>query len=335
MRFRKNKPPRIAGLVIGDLILSALAISIIVFSVYRPVPVSALFAKASPTPTGTAVVTPAPTDLLPTPTPTMAPTATPSPATGDFSDAFSKAQLADGMDFVYRSDDYLIGIEECYVGDAVLFVADIYIRDIHLLKTAFAFNSFKGAYPRNEDVMQLCTENNAMFAVTGDFVSIRDDGLVIRNGEILQKNQYNSICVLYLDGTMAVYNLHDISRDELTSGNVWQTWCFGPDLLDDNGQAMDIKHNLMRENPRCAIGYYSPGHYCFVVVDGRQKYYSVGMTLTQLSSYMAQLDCKVAYNLDGGQTAQMVLDDGLVNMPAYGGRKVGDIIYIERTANGE
>ena len=55
------------------------------------------------------------------------------------------------------------------------------------------------------------------------------------------------------------------------------------------------------------------------------------MTLTELSAFMASLGVKAAYNLDGGQTAQMVLEDNLVNMPANGGRRVGDIIYLERT----
>ena len=31
-------------------------------------------------------------------------------------------------------------------------------------------------------------------------------------------------------------------------------------------------------NPRSCIGYYEPGHYCFVIVDGRQKQ-SAGVTL--------------------------------------------------------
>jgi exopolysaccharide biosynthesis protein len=78
------------------------------------------------------------------------------------------------------------------------------------------------------------------------------------------------------------------------------------------------------------IGYYEPGHYAFVIVDGRTKYYSEGMTFTEVSAFMAELGCKVAYNLDGGQSAQMVLEDNLVNMPANGGRRVGDIIYLER-----
>jgi exopolysaccharide biosynthesis protein len=37
------------------------------------------------------------------------------------------------------------------------------------------------------------------------------------------------------------------------------------------------------KNPRSAIGYYEPGHYCFIVVDGRQNGYSDGMTLDELA----------------------------------------------------
>lgn len=172
-----------------------------------------------------------------------------------------------------------------------------------------------------------------MFAVSGDYVGPRTDGIVFRNGELLRNSYCSSFCVLYIDGTMAIYEKREKSAKELREIGVWQSWCFGPNLLDQNGHGMEITHELMRLNPRCAIGYYEPGHYCFVVVDGRQKYYSIGMTLTELSAYMESLGCKAAYNLDGGQTAQMVLDDGLVNQPTNGGRRVGDIIYLERAAN--
>ena len=338
MFFQKKGPPHVAVLIITDLFLSILAIAILAFFptirsfATKWTNVSSL--EASETPIYTAMISASPTPAS-TPTPAPTPTATPTPVKGDFSAAFAKAEIAENSDNVYRSDDYIIAIEENYVEDAVTLVADVYIRDIHLLKSAFAYESFKGKYSRNEDMLELCSETNALFAVTGDYVSIREDGLVIRNGEILQKNPYNDICVLYLDGTLAIYDLHEITRDELMNGDVWQTWCFGPKLLDENGQPMEIQHKLMRQNPRCAIGYYEPGHYCFVIVDGRQKYYSDGMTLTELSAYMAELGCKVAYNLDGGQTAQMVLDDRLVNMPANGGRRVGDIIYIERAGTEE
>lgn len=342
MPVRKKSPPRVFVFILADLLALVIALSAIaafalpsgralvqrVFAApeesIAPLDSTPALLEAAPLPTASPQPTPAPT-----PEPTPEPTPTPAP--GDFSAAFAEAELPEGMDYVYRCDDYIIGIEEQYVGNAVLFVADVYVRDVHLIKTAFANGEFKGTRSKYEDMVELCVESGAAFAISGDYVSVREDGVVIRNGELLQENKYSDICVLYVDGTMAVYGPRDKTLAELTDGSVWQTWCFGPNLLDEDGQAIEINHKLMPPNPRCAIGYYAPGHYCFVVVDGRQKYYSTGMTLTELSAYMASLGCKSAYNLDGGQTAQMVLEDNLVSMPANGGRHVGDIIFLERT----
>lgn len=332
MENSRNNPPRIRTFLIADFTALLLLFAFLVFA-FDPqgqALVKHAFSPSKPSPQ--TLITPAPSpSAAKTPTPTPSPTPEPTPAPGDFSASFEKAKLQDGMDYVCRGDGYLIGIEEYYVNDAVALVADVYVRDIHLIKTAFSNGQFKGTASKYEFITDLCMDNKAVFGVSGDFVSVRDDGLVIRNGKLLQKNKYTDICVLYVDGTMAVYSWRGKNWKELTDGSVWQTWCFGPNLLDENGCAMEVNHNLMRKNPRCAIGYYEPGHYALVIVDGRQQFYSTGMTLTELSSFMAGLGCKVAYNLDGGMSAQMVLEDNLVNQPARGGRRVGDVIYIERT----
>lgn len=333
MPVRKNSPPRVLVMVLADVLALILVLAIIALFALPSGRAFTARVFAAPEQTQTPADSTASSDAASAPTVSLPPTPepTPTPAPGDFSAAFAKAELAEGMDYVYRSEDYLIGIEEEYVDDAVLFVADVYVRDVHAIKTSFAYGEFKGERSKYENILDLCLETSAVFAVSGDYVGIREDGVVIRNGELLQKNKYSDLCVLYVDGTMAVYGPRDKTVAELTDGSVWQTWCFGPNLLGENGEALEINHKLMKANPRCAIGYYEPGHYCFVVVDGRQKYYSTGMTLTELSAFMASLGVKAAYNLDGGQTAQMVLEDNLVNMPANGGRRVGDIIYLERT----
>ncbi len=337
MDNHKHNPPRALTYLLADSLALLALLGILALTVYPPgkaLAVRVLSASASTA--ATAAASPAQVETQspaatpsPTPSPTAAPTPTPAP--GDFSASFAEADLADGMDYVYRSEDVIIGIEEYYVDEAVVLVADVYVRDIHLLKTAFANGQFKGSASKYQSITELSADNNAVFAVSGDYVSVREDGLIIRNGELLQNNQYTDICVLYTDGTMAVYQWREKTAQELNDGSVWQTWCFGPNLLDESGSAMEINHTLMRKNPRCAIGYFEPGHYAFVIVDGRQKYYSTGMTLTELSAFMAQLGCKAAYNLDGGMTAQMVLEDNVVNQPPLGGRRVGDIIYFERT----
>ncbi len=41
-------------------------------------------------------------------------------------------------------------------------------------------------------------------------------------------------------------------------------------------------------------------HYCFLVIDGKQKNYSRGMFLDEMAQLFESLGCKAAYNLDGG-----------------------------------
>jgi len=60
--------------------------------------------------------------------------------------------------------------------------------------------------------------------------------------------------------------------------------------------------------PRTAIGYSKNGRICIlVVVDGRQPFYSEGITLDELAHLMISLGAQYAMNLDGGGSSTMVV----------------------------
>jgi hypothetical protein len=62
--------------------------------------------------------------------------------------------------------------------------------------------------------------------------------------------------------------------------------------------------------PRSAIGYSRNGRYLYlVVVDGRQPFYSEGMTVQELARLMASLGAEYAMNLDGGGSSTLVMRD--------------------------
>jgi len=61
-------------------------------------------------------------------------------------------------------------------------------------------------------------------------------------------------------------------------------------------------------DPRTAIGYNRNGReLILVVVDGRQPFYSEGMTLAELAHLMSDLGAHYAMNLDGGGSSTMVI----------------------------
>lgn len=237
----------------------------------------------------------------------------------------------------YRSDQVSVTSNIIRRDDSICYVMDIYLRDITSFRTAFSSGEYRG---KRETVLQMAKDNEAIVAINGDFYSYRGNGPVVRNGVwyVEDVDDRMDICVLYRDGRLVTYDKGVTLEQIQAGGEAYQSWAFGPRLLDDEGQAMTEFHcnkTILTTNPRAAVGYYAPGHYCFVLVDGRQGSYSKGMTMEQLSQFFYDLGCTAAYNLDGGQTAVMASKRGLVNQPYDGGRTTSDILYIGEPLPGE
>ena len=288
---------------------------------------------AQPSPTAQeqpeASVAPAATDAS-VATQVPEPTATPDPVGyfgTKFADRFTSGEVNQDA-WHYQSANLNINnsvIEYCGTD---VFISDIYVRDISSFATAFA----KDRYGRNysEEIRDMAVRANAIVSINGDYYGNSDDGAIIRNGTLYREDSYVDcdMCVLYWDGTMKTFPQGQFdARAEMEAG-AYQSWAFGPMLLDANGQAMtSFNSSVNPDNPRTAIGYFEPGHYCFVVVDGRTAK-SEGISTQELSELMYSLGCKVAYNLDGGKTSQMYWGTNLVNNPSGGGRNCSDIVLI-------
>lgn len=230
-----------------------------------------------------------------------------------------------GEDF-YRDAGIDLQVTTVEENGVVYHLAELYVRNIRTLQTAFAGGSFgKGIA---DSVLSIAEENGAVFAVSGDYCGIRDRSVVVRNGVIYRKNKAHQIGALYYDGTFRTYPYAVFQIDAAIAGGAWQIWDFGPELLRDGKAITEFDTGISGPNPRMALGYYEPGHYVFVAVDGRQEA-SRGMTLVELAALFESLGCQSAYNLDGGHSAVMVLNGKIISSPSTpGGREISDIIYL-------
>lgn len=322
----------ILWMVLADVLLTGL--SLIVFALFHHVLPQAqtgeviLLPTLAPTPAVTA--SPAPT-LLATPTAqatATGPAPSPTPEPGMWGEKFA-GHFASGdvivTDNSYQSRDIHITVDRVQEDGVTYYVADIYLRNLDALRTAFAGGEYgKG----NDRAHKIAEQYGAILAISGDYYGSRRDGVVIRNGVLYRDDPFADVLILYNDGTMQTYTEKEFDMGPILESGAWQGWSFGPMLLTDGQPMTRFNSNLTPANPRAAIGYYEPGHYCFVLVDGRQPGYSTGMTLKQLSQLFYDLGCTVAYNLDGGQSAEMTFMGELINQPYKGGREVSDIIYI-------
>ena len=242
----------------------------------------------------------------------------------------------------YQEEGIRVEIERwCYQFNKTalrFFVANVYVDDPSQLQAAFAGEE----YSKNgaEATSAIAQRHGAVIAVNGDYYNYKDkQGLIIRDGVLYRDAQSTrDQLLIYADG-----HFEALSADAYQAGNgqayvdagVVQAFSFGPTLVD-GGQAVELPKkyiiytgDTVRE-PRTAIGWVDEGHYVLLVADGRRdKWSDKGMTLQEMQQVFVEQGCQVAYNLDGGGSATMVLSGELVNKTSGSReRNVSDIIYF-------
>ncbi|MDD4080587.1 MAG: phosphodiester glycosidase family protein [Eubacteriales bacterium] len=210
---------------------------------------------------------------------------------------------------------------------ADIVVADVWVSSVKYFRRGFALGKWNGEM---RSVKTIAEDAGAILAMTGDYSSLLDAGLVAANG-ILYRDSQNRVrdnCLILADGEMVTYKRREMDGAAvLETGGLWHSFLFGPQLLENGEVILKSDSKIRQANPRSAIGFISPGHYVFVVADGRTSQ-NRGLTIEALSQLMKDLGCRYAYNMDGGQSAVMWFNGEIVNSPYRGGRRLTDIVYI-------
>ena len=211
------------------------------------------------------------------------------------------------------------------------YVADIYVADISCLASYVENDSYESYV--TTPALELAELAGAIVSINGDYCNAQaQSGFFVRNGTVYQQEELPrcDIAVLYTDGSLETSAPGEYTVEEILERQPWQVWKFGPELLDGAGQPLESFNTssaIEAANPRSALGYYEPGHYCFVVSEGRLRDGGYGLTMAELAQIFSDLGCKSAYNLDGGDSACMVFQGEVCNIRS-GQRELGDILLI-------
>jgi len=245
-------------------------------------------------------------------------------------------------DWNYQSEDTSISVRKVVTGSGsdtvTYFVADVQLADATQLQNAFANNSFGRNIIANTSA--IAQQNNAIFAINGDYYGFRTDGIVIRNGVVYRDVQARIGLAFYKDGSMKIYDETQTTAQALLDAGVWNTLSFGPALMENgvvvnNEGTINIDNNLGNHpvsgnQPRTGIGIIDKNHFIFVVVDGRSTGYSRGVSLDEFAQIFKDLGCTDAYNIDGGGSSTMYFQGRVVNNPLGRGQARGtsDILFV-------
>ena len=250
-------------------------------------------------------------------------------------------------DDLYMDEQIRIEIIRLRRYDSDVYVADVRIKDPAYLQTALAQDTF--GLNIKEKPSDMAKRVGAILAVNGDFYGANESGYVIRNGVLYRDTirpsnnsdsdlaYFDDLAIMW-DGSFVSFDEKDYTAKEVLGKGAKHVLTFGPTLVQNGSIAVDKNAEVGlawsgQNNPRCAIGYVSEGHYLFIVVDGRCDQ-SPGVSLWELGNIFRELGAKTAYNLDGGGSATMIFNGKLINTPytnwnkPSGERRVSDIVYI-------
>ena len=103
----------------------------------------------------------------------------------------------------------------------------------------------------------------------------------------------------------------------------------GAPLMIQDGTLTGQCKSACGRHPRTGVGVTADGQILLVVVDGRQKRWSLGPTMSEFARIMRDLGAVTALNLDGGGSSTMVVNGEVVNRPSDGHeRAISNAILI-------
>lgn len=171
-----------------------------------------------------------------------------------------------------------------------------------------------------EYLVDMAKRKQAIVAINGGgFVDINGEsnggnaaGVVISEGKIIQGG-YASSGLIGFTNDNKMY-LGYISATEAINKGIRDAVEFGPFLIV-NGKKADIRGNGgYGIHPRAAIGQRQDGVVLFLVIDGRRTD-SMGASIKDEMEIMAKYGAINAANLDGGNSAVLVINNKIVNRP--------------------
>ncbi len=234
----------------------------------------------------------------------------------------------------YWDEHMTLSLTQYRENNTTLYAAEVTVSDPSVLQAGLAEDTFG----RNitEPSSSMAQRLGAVLAVNGDYYGARDSGYVLRNGQLLRSdpNPDREDLVITASGDFTFIREAEVPAQDLADQGAWQVFSFGPVLVRDGAIDVAEDQEIVDSPPtssRTALGQLGPGHYLFVVSDGRTEA-SVGLSLYQLADFMLRMGCVSAYNLDGGGSSTMVYRGEVANQPTYSGeiheRSVSDIVYL-------
>ena len=236
----------------------------------------------------------------------------------------------------YCDETILVICWKEYINGSVCNCMEVKIADGSQIKrklTGDVYNSGILDYMSN-----MSAATNAVAAMSGDYYAYRFFGTTVYQGQLHRFDQYCELMMIDDQGKLLFYYPHGETAEELQEfldqNHVQFGLAFGPVLIEDYtphyyqyGYAYGLGQ-MTESYTRAALGEFDDLHYLFMTSG-----YAVNAVppddLDAFIDILLTKNLRNAYNLDGGQTAEIVIQNEPYNQIDYRAeRQMSDMIFF-------
>ena len=246
----------------------------------------------------------------------------------------AETPIYEGSAIQYYYDETILVITwKQLIDNAVYTISEVKIADPSQFRRFVA----DGVYGSSSKYVptEMASSVNAVLATNGDFYSFRNMGTIVYDSKLMRAEGYSmDSCFIAGNGDLIFSHVGRLTTKEamqqlIDDNGVRFSLAFGP-VLVENSQLCWIKdpYPVGEGNyyyPRMALCQRDTLHYLMVTVS-QEPPYENAHTLPIFAENLLDMGSKMAYNLDGGQSATIVMNNKTVNYVWQ--RKISDIIYF-------
>lgn len=237
----------------------------------------------------------------------------------------------------YADETIRVSLEEREENGVIWHLAFVQIASPTQLRTATAG---KLTSRKTASVKALARNNHAVVAINGDNFVDKPEKTTFeyRMTQKIRSKTNKTKDMLIIDENGDFHLVKAAPKNEQSAAltavagehTIVNAFTFGPALVID-GEEQEISreygYNPNGREPRAAIGQTGALSYVLAIAEGRGE--SSGVTQQELARFMTELGCVQAFNLDGGNSAEMAFGDRIIKgQPGGAERGLSDIIYF-------
>lgn len=249
----------------------------------------------------------------------------------------TEVQIFEGSKVMYYLDDSIFAVtwKEPREGSVYTFT-EVKVSDASQFRRHLSDGEFGG--DKQYVPTEMAQAVNAVVASSGDFYRFRNFGICVYEGKVRRvEGTYAETCMIDRKG-----DLHFVKGGEITTteaaqayvdeNDIWFSLCFGPILVEDSQLVEHTWYGVGEINEdyaRSALCQMDERHYVVAIANVEGPNHRQVPNVAAFGKQILSTGCKMAYCLDGGQTAAIVMNNQLINRPATGAqRQISDIIYF-------